>query len=112
MKSKKVSTKWVKSSSRINKLRVFFTKTDRFINKFKHSINLKVNGFIKERHLIEKSGQLLLFLCLNVVGTGWLINYIITNRTILSYGLTVAYISFFIDWLVQTIKKPYQQPEQ
>ena len=82
-------------------------KIVKFIKDAYHIIYGKVKGFIKTRDLKTRTVWLV-ELGVNICITGFIINYIITHRNFLSYGLASALTMYYIVWLRRVVvaKKP------
>jgi len=79
----------------------------KFINNAYNIVYGKVKGFFFTRDLTHKLSGLVELL-FNVCITGIIIDYIITHRNFLSYGLASALTMYYVVWLrkVFVIKKP------
>jgi len=83
-----------------------------FIKRFSHTISLSVKGYIQERDLISRTKSFIFWFCLNVLGTGLVIHYIIHHTNFIKYGLLSAIVLYYIEWLIKVIKKPYLDEEK
>ena len=72
--------------------------TKRHIKDAYNIIYGKVKGFVHTRDLSHRVPTLIERM-LNICFTGIIIQYIITNRNFLSYGLASALIMFYVVWL-------------
>ena len=79
----------------------------KFINHAYNIVYGKLKGFFFTRDLTHKL-LALVELSFNVCITGIIIDYIITHRNFLSYGLASALTMYYVVWLrkVFVIKKP------
>ena len=79
----------------------------KFINNAYNIVYGKLKGFFFTRDLTHKL-LALVELLFNVCITGIIIDYIITHRNFLSYGLASALTMYYVVWLrkVFVIKKP------
>ena len=88
-------------------------KGESFSSKIKKYINHKGYIFklwsarINNDYLLREKIIQLFSWTVNIIVTGILINYILENKDFLSYGLAVILSLFYLDVIVQIIKKPY-----
>jgi len=84
----------------------FFKKTQTYINNKLYKFKLWRAGIIATFMLKEKFNFILTWI-LNTIITGSLIYYIVNNQNFISYGLTMILSLYYLDIIVQIIKKPY-----
>jgi len=90
------------------KKKSFFIKIKNYINNKKYKLTLGVAAIIHDYMLRDKFLQLISWI-VNVVITGTLIYYIMNNNNFIAYGLTVILGIYYLDMVVQIIKKPYEK---
>lgn len=77
---------------------------ERFIKKLLHNSRLQITDFIKTRAIWSKLGKLCLY-TIEVTFTGIIIYYSLTHFNWLSVGIIAALATYYIEWLINSIKK-------
>lgn len=93
------------------KIKLFYQKIRTFINNKIYSIRIQANVFATDYNVKEKS-LFLLSLIINILVTGLAIKYCVDNRNILSYGLAAVLIIYYLEKVVEIIKKPYNEDKK
>lgn len=82
-------------------------KIEKFINFANLYVRIQVKDFIVERQLLSKIGKLTMYL-LEVMFTGGVIYYAITNFNWISCGILSALSMYYIEWFVNLVKEKKQ----
>lgn len=86
-------------------------KIKKYLNDLIYKSKLKY-AQIKNDYDIKRKLVKLFMLVINVLLTGALIKYALENRSFIAYGLISVLSMYYINWLVQTIKKPRQEKKE
>jgi len=78
-------------------------RIDRFIRKFNHMLHLAIVGNCANKENQKKFKKLIVYL-VNLLFTGFVIHYALTNFNPLSLGMISALFMFYFDWIVKTIR--------
>ncbi len=100
----KLKKSWLRKG--LNSLKTW-TETKNFIKESFHNGKRIVNILIKS-DAAKKRIDLLLTVSFNVLLTGLVISYVINHRNFISYGLLSWIVTYYIEWLIKLIKKPYK----
>lgn len=84
-----------------------FRKIKKYLNNLPYKITLKA-AYIENTYGVKNKIKSFLMLVANILLTGMLIKYALENRTFIAYGLITVLSMYYINWLIQTIKKPYK----
>jgi len=85
------------------KYSVKIRKNKRYLNEFVHKVRLYFAKILFERKVKEKTLTILEWF-FDVIVTGVAIHYIINHKNILSYGLTVFIVQYYIMWFVNLVR--------
>lgn len=87
---------------RFYKLYLFRSFVERFIKKSYLTTVIQVKEYVRTRKLIRKIFMDIPKYVLEVLITGWLIHYAITQFNFVSVGIAVALVTYYIQWLIST----------
>lgn len=85
------------------KYSVKIKKNRKYINEFRHKARLYFAKIYRERKVKEKFLTVLGWL-FDIIVTGIAIHYIINHKNILSYGLAIYMIQYYVKWFVDVVK--------
>lgn len=85
-----------------------FKRTQTYINNKRYKFTLWSAGLI-HNYMLKDKFSLISAYVLNTIITGALIYYILNNKDFISYGLTIIMGLYYLDVIVQIIKKPYDK---
>lgn len=81
--------------------------------KIRTFINNKRDYFLMQIRIFSATYEIkakfwfLVSLTINILVTGLVINYVVENRNILSYGLLATLVWYYFEKVVEMLKKPY-----
>lgn len=84
-----------------------YPKIKRYINHNLYKFKLWTAKIVHDYQIRIKSKQILIWVT-NVTITGALIYYIINNNDFIAYGLALVMFLYYLDIVVQIIKKPHK----
>ena len=82
-------------------------KIKKYLKEWPYKFKLRAAAIVVNYCVKQKSVKFLM-LVINVLLTGVLIKYALESESFIAYGLISVLSMYYINWLVQTIKKPRQ----